>query len=214
MTWAVTNHEQQVGNFMTIWRYTGAWLSLVAVLGFNGTRAATLNELMPPLHASGEGLTDPPACRFAPPPEDASRAHLIIQRSPRPIGPYTVVLDGFANPHAADGGQSSYRPILIEANAGTTLRIDLDNRLPQADAAHPLLTTTNLHTHGLIVSPRPPDPQRPCPGDSVYQSVPPPAPPAHDTLRAYRIDIPEKIPAAFFGLGKPGDTIAHPSGLY
>ncbi|MFL5287009.1 MAG: multicopper oxidase domain-containing protein [Rhodopila sp.] len=183
-------------------------------MGTNSARATTTNELLPPLHASAEGLADQPACRFAPPPDDVARAHLVIQRSPRPVGPYNVVLDGFTNPHAANGGHSSYRPILIETNAGTTLRIDLDNRLPQADAAHPLLTTTNLHTHGLIVSPQPFDPRHPCPGDSVYQSVPPPAASGQGSLRSYRIDIPDRIPAAFFGLGKPGDTVAHPSGLF
>lgn len=54
-----------------------------------------------------------------------SGAHLVAKTADRTVGSYTVSLDAFSNP----GGPDTYRPILIEADAGSTLRIDLDNQL-------------------------------------------------------------------------------------
>jgi FtsP/CotA-like multicopper oxidase with cupredoxin domain len=63
------------------------------------------------------------------------------------VGPYSVTLLGYAT----DKGKDSYRPSLIRANLGDTLRIDLVNQLDESDPDN----IVNLHTHGVIVAPRP-----------------------------------------------------------
>jgi FtsP/CotA-like multicopper oxidase with cupredoxin domain len=50
-----------------------------------------------------------------------------------------------------DAEHYSYRPYLISAKPGDTLRVDLVNKLG-TEAADNLI---NLHTHGSVVSPRP-----------------------------------------------------------
>lgn len=198
-------------HFAGAWLFALAALAPVALATWAPAAAVEPNELLEPLRPSADVEFNPAACQTLPAPGAVSGAHLVAGRRPSQVGPYTVMLDSLANPDAQARGENPYRPILIEADAGTALRIDLDNKLPASDAAHPGATDTNLHTHGLIVSARPYDPHRPCPGDSVYQSVP--AAGAERSLRRYRIDVPAAIPAAFFGLG-PSGTVAHPSGLF
>ena len=76
---------------------------------------------------------------------------------------------------------------------GDVLKVDVVNRLPELDAEHSGVimdrphewTTTNLHTHGLHVSPR-------GNGDNVFLSIPP------GERQRYRIPIPEDHPAGIF----------------
>ncbi len=177
----------------------------LAFLSLSAPVMTWADELQEPLRPVPDVAFNPPACG-KPLPGAVSGAHLIARSAERMVGPYRATLDAFSNP----GEPDTARPILIEADAGTTLRIDLDNQMPTRTGADAMLSMTNLHTHGLIVRPKPYDPEHPCPGDSVYQHVPPQPDPA--SLRQYRIDIPASIPASMFGLGGP--PIAHPSGLF
>ena len=61
------------------------------------------------------------------------------------VGPYSVTLPGYAT----DGIQDSYRPFLIKAKPGDTLRIDLVNQLNEVDSDN----VVNLHMHGVINAP-------------------------------------------------------------
>ena len=123
------------------------------------------------------------------------------------VGPYSVTLPGYAT----DGTQESYRPFLIKAKPGDTLRIDLVNQLNEADSDN----IVNLHTHGLIVAPRP---YFPCNslGDYIFDSVGPDPNQGGLPLK-YRIDIPETIqgPEAVQSIdGHPLTKSPFPSGLY
>lgn len=152
-------------------------------------------------------IFNPPVCGQARA-GSVSAVHLAARAGLRDVGPYQVELDSLVGPN--DDPKDGYRPILIEADPGSVLRVDLDNELP-ADAA---LAVTNLHTHGLIVRPTPYDAKHPCPGDYVFQSISPAA--ASSTAgshRHYSIDIPaHAIPAAFFE--HTGEDEDHPSGLF
>jgi FtsP/CotA-like multicopper oxidase with cupredoxin domain len=90
--------------------------------------------------------------------------------------------------------------MLIEACPGDTMRIDLSNRLPSNYAQG----DTNLHTHGLIVSPTPDKPGPP--GDYIFLDVPP------GQSENYRITIPPELPGTMFGRSKVPQP--YPSGLY
>jgi FtsP/CotA-like multicopper oxidase with cupredoxin domain len=136
------------------------------------------------------------------------RAQLVVRNSPRNVGPYRVTLSGYAR-SPTDKGEDSYRPFLIRAKPGDTLRIDLANKLDESDSDN----IVNLHTHGLIVAPRP---YFPCNslGDYIFDSVGP----KYNQTFQYRIDIPETIrgPEAVRALN--GRNLAKPSpfpaGLY
>lgn len=120
-------------------------------------------------------------------------ARLIVRDAMRPdVGPYTVQLPGYST-----GRENLYRPFIIKARPGDTLRIDLRNEIAKS-ATQNLI---NLHTHGLIVSPR-----RCAPfGDSVYVATPP------STTSKYAITIPAKLPGSTFGGGGPDQP--YPSGI-
>jgi FtsP/CotA-like multicopper oxidase with cupredoxin domain len=137
----------------------------------------------PPL---GRGCTPPGklgARRFA---------QLIVRDAVRTdVGPYKVKLPGYST-----GKENSYRPFLINVDPGDTLRIDLKNELAVSGS-----NFVNLHTHGLIVSPR-----RCAPfGDSVYVETAP------STTSQYAITIPAKLPGSMFAGGGPDQR--YPSGL-
>ena len=188
---------------MRTWRLVIPLLAFTAVAGVG---PAVAEALLPPLRPAAADVQFNPASCGKAAAGTVSAAHLVAKTADRTVGPYTVSLDAFSNP----GGPDTYRPILIEADAGSTLRIDLDNQLaPRAGQDGPPLSFTNLHTHGLIVRPTPYDPQRPCPGDSIYQHTAPQSP---SSLRQYRIDVPTSIPASFFGLN--GLPVPHPAGLF
>jgi FtsP/CotA-like multicopper oxidase with cupredoxin domain len=115
------------------------------------------------------------------------------------VGPYSVRLPGYATT-LSNAGHDSYAPLRIEACPGDTMSIDLINQLSSADYQ----SDTNLHTHGLIVTPTPNNPGPP--GDYIFMTVPP------GTTEGYRIPIPSKLPGTMFG--KSTVSQPYPSGLY
>jgi FtsP/CotA-like multicopper oxidase with cupredoxin domain len=79
-----------------------------------------------------------------------------------------------------------------EIRPGDTLRIDLVNQLPELDHEHPVdttrpheWTTTNIHTHGLHVSPE-------GNSDNIFLSIPP------GESFQYEIDVPDDHPGGLF----------------
>ncbi len=193
------------------WTVVGLFCAFAAGIGAVHAQTSGV-PLQPPLPPSADVNFEPPDCRSADI-GSVSGAHLVVANGTRLIGPYAVPLNSIVNPNSPP--DDGYRPILIEADAGTTLRIDLDNKLPKPETTAPLANTVNLHTHGLIVSPTPFDDAHPCPGDSIFQIVEPylVTGSATTSRRQYKIPIPRAaIPAAFFGL--PGGKLDHPSGLY
>ena len=169
------------------------------------------DELQPPLIPSTDVSADPApsaGCALSAPSGPVVKAKLVVRNSLRnDVGPYSVTLPGYAT----DGIQDSYRPFLISARPGDTLRIDLVNQLDDPDPDN----IVNLHTHGLIVAPRP---YFPCNslGDYIFNSVGPDLTQSGLPLK-YRIDIPETLkgPEAVGAIN--GQALAKPqfpSGLY
>ena len=182
--------------------------TLVVLLGT--PMAAGADELLPLLAPSSTGVDFNPMACGPDVPSTVTAVHLLLQTQMRNLGPYRVQLDGYGTPESPD----TTRPMLVQADAGTTLRFDLDNQLTvdaPGNAASRELATTNLHTHGLIVRPTPYTTPRPCPGDNVFQETVPGTP---DAEHRYRIDLPTDLPNAFFEVGKLGGTVPHPSGLF
>ncbi len=162
--------------------------------------AARADDLLPPRLLHTPGLAATPAAGPGCPPVPAlgprRPARLVVRDAPRPdVGPYTVRLPGYST-SMAPGPDDLYRPFLIEAAAGDTLRFDVVDQLAAGTAG-----VVNLHTHGLIVSPR-----RCAPfGDSVYVEDKP------GTTAHYAITIPAKLPGAMFAGGGPDRP--YPPGL-
>ena len=195
---------------------TGAAIAALATSPLApSSRAAEL--LAPiPLTASGLQANPSPASGCTPAAEgrvDQFRA--VVRNSPRPdVGPYTVTLPGYSS-NAGSASGDSYRPFLIQASPGDTIRFDLVNQLTSADTINndPLISPaesveTNVHFHGLIVSPHSNSPSAtPCalPGDYVFTQTDPGA-----TSR-YRVDIPATLPGRL--LGATNAPTAYPSGL-
>jgi FtsP/CotA-like multicopper oxidase with cupredoxin domain len=140
---------------------------------------------------------------------------IMVKRAERAIGPFAVPLDGYIIPLDKS---PSYRPFLLKADPGGSLVMDfvID---PSVGAV-----VSNLHTHGLIVRPRPVRVLRasaPCPaGDYIFIRTGPAeaggggGDPAR---QAYRVDIPKTIPAALLGryaAAGPEGSAPYPAGLY
>lgn len=123
---------------------------------------------------------------------------LVIRNTDRPdVGSYTVKLPGYSTSlEVLD--YDSYRPFLVTAMPGDTLRFDVVNQLG-ADA--PLDGVVNLHTHGLITSPQPCTPL----GDYIFVEDQP------GTTTSYRVDIPATLPG--YQYGSQATPQAYPSGL-
>ena len=157
-------------------------------------------ELQPPrtLQASGLVATPSPGAGCSAPGALGPRrdARLIVRDALRTdVGPYKVQLPGYSS-----GDENLYRPFLINASPGDTLRIDLENQLaPPSDPS--IDNHINIHTHGLIVSPRPCTPF----GYSVYVEVAP------NGTSKYAITIPATLPGAQFAGG--GANTPYPVGL-
>jgi FtsP/CotA-like multicopper oxidase with cupredoxin domain len=174
-------------------------IALIAVLiSLGSSRNASAADLQQPqlLNTPGLAATPPTDPRCPPPAMFGPRrpARLIVRDAKRPdVGPYTVQLPGYST-----GKENLYRPFLIKANPGDTLRFDLKNELGAASGGSHLI---NLHTHGLIVSPR-----RCAPfGDSVYIETAP------SLTSQYAITIPAKLPGSMFAGGGPDRP--YPSGV-
>jgi FtsP/CotA-like multicopper oxidase with cupredoxin domain len=177
------------------------------------------DELQPPVViAATPGATPPQPPHGCPPVPHLTGgvtvATVNVQRAARDIGPFSVPLDGYVIP----GSPPSYSPFLIKADPGGSLVMDFVVD-PSVGAV-----VSNLHTHGLIVKPRPvlvPHASAPCPaGDYIFIRTGPAeagvggGDPPH---QPYRIDIPETLPAAFLGRSaspKPTGSAPYPAGLY
>ncbi len=165
---------------------------------------AAAAELLPPVPLLTSGLAANPApvsgCAPAAETGPVDEFHVFTRNTARPdVGPYTVQLPGYAsNPTP---GSDSYRPYLIQANPGDTIRLDLTNQLGADDEV-------NVHFHGLIVSPHSASPAAtPCglPGDYVFTQTDPGA------TTSYRVDVPATLPGRL--LGATNSATAYPSGL-
>ena len=164
-----------------------------------GAQGAELQQPIP-LRAVGLVSSPPsdPSCPALPLHGPIEAGRLVIRDTDRPdVGPYTVKLPGYGT-SATPGAQDLYRPLLVTAEPGDTLRFDMVNQLG-TDAEFG--GAVNLHTHGLVVSPRPCTPL----GDYVF---------AHDMPGAtthYRMDIPASLPGYMFG--SQATPRPYPSGL-
>jgi FtsP/CotA-like multicopper oxidase with cupredoxin domain len=194
---------------IVIFRAATALLSTLSAASF-AIGVCSAEELNPPLDPSKDVAPDPApsvGCSLTAP-GAVVKAKLVVRNSLRnDVGPYSVTLPGYAT----DGIQDSYRQFLISASPGDTLRIDLVNQLDDPDPDN----IVNLHTHGLIVAPRP---YFPCNslGDYIFDSVGPDLTQSGLPLK-YRIDIPETLkgPEAVGAIN--GQALAKtqfPSGLY
>ena len=195
---------------------TGAALAALATAGLLApARSAELLDPIP-LATSGLSANPSPASGCTP----AAEGHVdeflaVVRNSPRPdVGPYTVTLPGYSASSTTAAGDS-YRPFLIQANPGDTIRLDLVNQLTTADqiTTDPLIAPAesaevNVHFHGLIVSPHSNSAAAtPCalPGDYVFAQTDPGA------TTSYRVDIPATLPGRL--LGATNSPTAYPSGL-
>jgi len=145
---------------------------------------------------------------------DVTMTSIVLRRAARTIGPFSVELDGYVTSNEPP----SYRPILLLADPGGSLVLDFVVD-PSVGAV-----ISNLHTHGLIVKPRParePHVSAPCPpGDYIFVHAGPAeagggggSPPHLD----YRVDIPKTLPAALLGRIDPqssGASAPYPNELY
>ena len=182
--------------------------AFVILLAARGAPAAELQQPVPlpavalPGTASPDA-TDPPGSAstcpaLAPPVGSVIPGRIAIRSTDRPdVGPYTVTLPGYAN-GSGTPGQDSYRPFVVNAMPGDTLRFDIVNQLSSNDA---LGGTVNLHTHGLITSPRPCTPL----GDYIFVADAP------GSTTSYRVDIPATLPG--YQYGSQATPQAYPSGL-
>ena len=159
--------------------------------------------------------TPPPGCPPVPTlSAGVTMTSIALRRAARAIGPFSVQLDGYVTP----AEPPSYRPFLLMADPGGSLVLDFVVD-PSVGAV-----ISNLHTHGLIVKPRParePHASAPCPpGDYIFVHAGPAEAgggggnPPH---LAYRVDIPKTLPATLLGRIDPqssGASAPYPAGLY
>ena len=163
-----------------------------------------------PLHTPGlslgatPGSSSPPGsvtgCPSLPPPANGIvPGQLVVRNGTSPdVGPYSVQLPGYSTGLGANN-QQLYRPFVVQAEPGSSLRFDVVNQLDTGSLGE---NDTNLHTHGLIVSPRPCTPI----GDYIFVSDQP------GTTVSYRINIPSTLPGNMFS--SMSTPLTYPSGLY
>jgi FtsP/CotA-like multicopper oxidase with cupredoxin domain len=165
------------------------------------------DDLQPPLPMSTGVVDAPPlgsGCTL-PAAGPLQKSLLIVRDTTRTIGPYTVKLPGYAT-DPNDTAHDSYRPYLIRAKPGDSLRLDLANQMSvvttNSNGDETAQNFVNTHFHGLVVSPRP---YLPCdmPGDYIFDQLAP------GQKFQYRIDIPKTV----LGIGGAGRQ-PFPSGLY
>lgn len=154
----------------------------------------------------------------------SSRRSRQFRRFP-PLNPKGWVYDICLNPHnganvcpPAPGSPNLYGGTRLQLLQGDTLKIHLVNKLPPiTDSDHAkdpderflALNPTNIHTHGLLVSPHYPSKSDPTYGDNVFvltfnshNGIPVVSPHIHGVVAFDSTDYQIKIPAH------------HPSGLY
>ena len=183
-------------------------ISLFALVAASGAQASELQQPVPLVThglsvGSSPGSTDPvgaTTCSNLPPPAGrVDEAQVVVRNADRPdVGPYTVTLPGYGTGTAANSPQF-YRPFLVTASPGDSIRFDIVNQLDTGSLNE---NDTNLHTHGLIVPPRPCTPL----GDYIFVND------SSSSVTSYRIDVPPTLPGNMFSsLSTPRP---YPSGLY
>ncbi len=114
-----------------------------------------------------------------------------------------------------DNYNGGYLPTTVELKAGDTLKIRLLNTLSPNNSASSMhgaashrdsTRSTNLHTHGLIVSPNNATRELPQNGDNIFVAL------DRGQSLDYNIEIPTALPASLLD-GKSG-IIPHPSGPF
>ncbi|MDD5229176.1 MAG: multicopper oxidase domain-containing protein [Methylococcales bacterium] len=152
-----------------------SFLPLIVTLGFSGSVLADGKELVdPPVFASSNKVLD-----------------LLMIAKPVTVGTLPGVITGWAyeickRQYANKDGVSCqtsktntnpYGGVRLQLNAGDTLKVHLVNKLPQIpeskhkdDPTEGFLSQnpTNIHTHGMLVSPRYPSSKNPTYGDNVF----------------------------------------------
>ncbi len=181
------------------------FFSIICIFGPLGANGA---ELQPPISLRSPGVTSYPpddGCTRLGPLGPVDPAALIVRDTPRPdVGPYKVSLPGYAtNPTSTSS--DVYRPYLINTAPGHTLRFDLTDAWPNNIGPG---DGVNLHTHGLIVLPRPCRPY----GDYIFTEASSPGDPGASSMISYRIDIPATLPGLMFSRNPQPQPF--PSGLY
>jgi FtsP/CotA-like multicopper oxidase with cupredoxin domain len=160
---------------------------------------------------AGSSELQPPFCRVAPLPDQPGQHELTLSlsatTSPVHIGGYLFDTDNY---------DETYLPPVVELNPGDSLNVRLHNALvlnDGTDTGHGSAMqghderSTNLHTHGLIVSPKNARDDRRENGDNIFVSL------GRGHSLDYSIQIPTKLPASLLD-GKKGFFIPHPTGLY
>jgi FtsP/CotA-like multicopper oxidase with cupredoxin domain len=152
-----------------------------------------------------------PFCQVAPLPGGLGRHELTVSLTATTslvhIGGYRLNTDNY------DG---TYLPPVVELKPGDSLNVRLLNALALNDGTNSRHSSamqghedrsTNIHTHGLIVSPKHArdDPRNN--GDNIFVSL------GRGQSLDYSIQVPTKLPASLLD-GKKGFFIPHPSGLY
>lgn len=185
---------------------------VTGLLGLIAGSDALGAELQPPilLHTPGLPVGPTPGsvsplglvtgCPSLPPPINGIvPGQLVVRNGISPdVGPYSVQLPGYST-GLGPNNQQLYRPFVVQAEPGSSLRFDVVNQLDTGSLNE---NDTNLHTHGLIVPPRP------CTqvGDYIFVSDQP------GTTVSYRIDIPPTLPGNMFS--SMSTPLTYPSGLY
>ena len=178
------------------------------------TEAVPKNPRRPPICSSiaaGDTEVNFPFCRVTPtagkPGQHDVTLSLTATTSPVEVGGYLV--------SATDNYNGGYLAPIIELNPGDTFNVRLVNALsstatiqgmPHPAAGAENISSTNLHTHGLIVSPKNASSNMPQNGDNVFVTL------GRGQSLDYKIDIPTELPASMLD-GTVG-FIPHPNGLY
>ena len=152
-----------------------------------------------------------PFCRVASlpgrPGQHVLTLSLTVTTSPVHIGGYRLETDNY------DG---TYLPPVVELKPGDSLNVRLLNALALNDGTNsrhgsPMQghedRSTNIHTHGLIVSPKNARDDQRNNGDNIFVSL------GRGQSIDYSIQIPARLPASLLD-GKKGFFIPHPTGLY
>jgi FtsP/CotA-like multicopper oxidase with cupredoxin domain len=165
--------------------------------------------------AASRGTSAGEVCRTEPsagrPQNHDISLSLTAATGPVEVGGYRVETENY---------NGAYLTPVIEAKPGDTLKLRLVNKLMPRDGAHGgadgghghgsgASNSTNLHTHGLIVSAnnrRDVEPEQPGDGDNIFVTV------ERNGSFDYRIEIPTELPATL--LDGDSGIIEHPTGLY
>ena len=182
-------------------------LPLLAGLNIAGAAAAELQQ--PPKCSALPGANAGPApvCSVSAPGDlhggRELRVRLDARTAPVRVGGYEVATETY---------NGTYLPPLLELAPGDRLAVELSDDLAPdepamgSDGTGPKVPDpTNLHTHGLIVSPDPVG------GDNAFVLLH-----GHGDRHDYAITIPTDLPASLLrgDPGVHGGSRAHPSGLF